>query len=87
VLFHFQFDGPSGWEAVGSGEGSGEDDLGLEQAITDLDSLAGGLEPGVYLAIPARGRSTRWREFRIDAGGSVITGEEADGPARSGAED
>jgi hypothetical protein len=80
VLFHFQFEGPSGWEAVGSGEGPDDDDLGFERAIADLESLTGGLQPGRYQAIPAKGRSTRWREFRIDERGSLAAVEESDVP-------
>ncbi len=78
VLFHFQFEGPSGWEALGSGEGPDDDDPGFDQAIADLGSLAGGLEPGRYRAIPGKGGSTRWREFRIDDRGSVMVEEESD---------
>jgi hypothetical protein len=78
VLFHFQFEGPSGWEALGSGEGPGDDDPGFEQAVADLDALTGGLEPGRYRAIPGNGRSTRWREFRIDDRGSSAADEESD---------
>jgi hypothetical protein len=85
VLFHFQFEGPSGWEALGSGEGPEDDDPGFEQAVADLDTLTGGLEPGRYRAIPGKGRSTRWREFRVDDRGSIAVDEESDdggeGPA------
>jgi hypothetical protein len=78
VLFHFLFEGATGWEAVGSGEGAGGDDPGFQQAFADLDALTGGLPPGTYRAIPADGRSTRWREFRIDEHGYVAADEESD---------
>jgi hypothetical protein len=80
VLFHFLFEGSSGWEAVGSGEGAGDDDSGFRQALADLEGLTGGLWPGVYRAIPANGRSTRWREFRIDERGYIAADEESDEP-------
>jgi hypothetical protein len=46
VPFHFLFEGASGWEAVGSGEGAGGGDPGFQQAFADLDALTGGLQPG-----------------------------------------
>lgn len=80
MLFHFQFKGPSGWEAIGSGEGPDDDDPGFDQAIADLEALTGGLQPGLYRAIPGKGRSTRWREFQIDDRGPVEAEEESDNP-------
>lgn len=80
MLFHFLFEGPSGWEAVGSGEGADDDDPGFDQAIADLESLTGGLLPGTYRAIPGKGRSTRWREFRIDERGRIAADEGSDDP-------
>jgi hypothetical protein len=76
VLFHFQFKGPAGWEPVGSGEAEREDAVGLRRAAVDLSALAGGLEPGTYRAIAAKGASTRWLSFRIGADGSFFGDDE-----------
>jgi hypothetical protein len=58
VLFHLQFAGPRGWEAFGSGEGSGES--AMEKALEDLRALHGGTLPhGTYRLIAA-GREGRW---------------------------
>jgi hypothetical protein len=78
VLFHFLFEGSFGWEAIGSGEGASDDDPGFRHALADLEVLTGGLPPGVYRAIAASGRSTRWREFRIDERGCIAADEESD---------
>jgi hypothetical protein len=77
VLYHFEFRGEMGWEAFGSGEGSGTDPVGA--AMADLTAVAGGTLPaGEYRFIAATSGNPRW--------GSVWLG--ADGPlgdARLGA--
>lgn len=70
MIFHFEFSGAHGWEAMGSGEGAGADPLPL--AIADLRSLHGGLlPPGSYQYIPARGE-TRWVGFELGEAGEVV---------------
>jgi hypothetical protein len=70
VLYHFEFLGEVGWEAFGSGEGSGEDPLAL--ALIDLTALAGGTLPeGEYRCIPALSESPRWESVWLGAGGRI----------------
>ncbi|MBS1860543.1 MAG: hypothetical protein JSS68_02415 [Actinobacteria bacterium] len=75
MLFHIQYKGPAGWQSIGSGEGEEEGAGGLRRAVDDLASLAGGLEPGMYRAIPAKGGTTRWLTFTIGADGSFLEDE------------
>jgi hypothetical protein len=68
MLFHFQLAGPYGWEALGSGVGSGED--ALTEALADLEELFGGELPrGEFRCIEIRGRDSRWVTFEVGAGG------------------
>ncbi len=64
MIFHFQFNGSTGWEAMGSGEGAGEDPLAT--ALDNLKSLHGGALPaGSYQYIAAAGSEARWRDFEL----------------------
>jgi hypothetical protein len=70
VIFHFEFSGDRGWEAMGSGEGAGAEALPL--ALADLRSLHGGRLPaGRYQYIPAGGE-TRWVGFELGEAGEVV---------------
>jgi hypothetical protein len=72
VLYHFEFLGESGWEAFGSGEGSGEDRV--EAAMADLTAVAGGTLPeGEYRYIAALSESPRWESVWLGADGRVDT--------------
>jgi DNA-binding transcriptional ArsR family regulator len=67
-LFHFEYQGQTGWEALGSGRGDGPDGTG--SALDDLRSLYGGEMPiGAYRCIEANGGDARWREFSLGLDG------------------
>ncbi|HVV90827.1 MAG TPA: hypothetical protein VHB53_10060 [Solirubrobacterales bacterium] len=71
MIFHFEFSGARGWEAMGAGTGTGGDPL--PKALTDLRSLHGGSLPaGRYQFIAAAGNGARWREFRIGNDGELL---------------
>jgi hypothetical protein len=71
VIFHFQFSGDRGWEAMGSGEGAGDDPLST--AIVDLQSLHGGMLPaGSYQYIQAIGGDARWQGFELGDEGELL---------------
>lgn len=71
MLFHFEFDGEHGWEAMGSGVSSRDDDL-LATAVADLRSLHGGeLPPGSYRYIEARSDS-HMSTFEIGRDGELL---------------
>lgn len=84
MLYHIEFLGESGWEAFGSGEGSGEDRVAL--ALSDMTSLAGGTLPeGEYRCIPALSESPRWESIWLGADGRVVDAAAvASAPHRSG---
>jgi hypothetical protein len=71
VIFHFQFSGARGWEAMGAAEGAGDDPLA--GAIHDLRALHGGTLPaGSYQYIAASGGDARWSDFELgDEGGPI----------------
>lgn len=67
-LFHFEYRGTSGWEALGSGRGEDRDPTG--SAFEDLRSLHGGEMPdGAYRYIEAMGDAARWQEFELSEDG------------------
>jgi hypothetical protein len=70
VLFHIQARGPRGWEAVGSGEGSGPDRE--IAAVRDLHELSGGLPAGTYRVIAARTGHQARVEVELDANGEIV---------------
>lgn len=71
MIFHFEFSGARGWEAMGSGEGLGGE--ALPMAIADLRSLHGGILPaGRYQYIAAFGGETRWVGFELGEAGEVV---------------
>lgn len=71
MIFHFQFSGERGWEAMGSGEGHGHDQLSM--ALEDLRSLHGGALPtGRYQYIEAVGANARWRAFELGDRGELL---------------
>jgi hypothetical protein len=71
MIIHFEFDGPTDWEAMGSGIGDGEDPvLG---ALADLRGLHGGRLPaGRYRFIEARPGDARWQRLELDSEGKVL---------------
>ena len=70
MLYHFEFRGEAGWEAVGSGDGAGAEPE--VAALLDLMGLAGGCLPeGEYRCIAAISESTRWGSFRLGPGGEI----------------
>jgi hypothetical protein len=70
VLYHFEFDGLTGWEALGSGRGAGDDPLG--EAIGDITGLlAAALPRGDYRCIAASGPDPRWLHFSVGDDGTV----------------
>jgi hypothetical protein len=69
VLIHFELRGEQRWEALGSGESSGDVD-DLQDAIDDLRSLHGGeLPTGAYRYMAAVGDDPRWEEFDLGPSG------------------
>jgi hypothetical protein len=71
LIFHFQFSSDRGWEAMGSGEGGGNDPL--PAAIQDLRVLHGGSLPaGSYQYIAAIGGEARWHAFELGEEGERI---------------
>jgi hypothetical protein len=69
MLIHFELRGERSWEALGSGESSGEVDP-LQTAIDDLRSLHGGeLPAGSYRYMAAVGEDPRWEEFHLGPSG------------------
>jgi hypothetical protein len=75
VLYHFEFRGKAGWEAFGSGEGSGEDRVAL--ALEDLAAVAGAILPaGEYRFIAARSDCARWELIWLGVHGAVLATEE-----------
>jgi hypothetical protein len=77
VLIHFEICGAERWEALGSGESTGEVDP-LQGAVDDLRSLHGGRLPtGTYRWIVAHGEDPRWEGFDLDPAGIVTRRSEA----------
>jgi hypothetical protein len=71
VLYHFEFRGEMGWEAFGSGEGSGTDPVGA--AMADLTAVAGGTLPaGEYRFIAATAGTPRWGSVWFGAEGRIV---------------
>lgn len=71
MIFHFEFGGVRGWEAMGSGRGTGGD--ALPTALADLRLLHGGTLPaGRYQYIAALGSEARWRDFEIGDDGEML---------------
>lgn len=71
MIFHFQFDGERGWEALGAGEGIPEDPLG--GALDDVRRLCGGSLPeGSYRFIDPKIAGARWEAFELGADEQVI---------------
>jgi hypothetical protein len=80
MLYHVEFRGENGWEAFGSGEGSGEDPVGL--AMADLTAVAGGTLPaGEYRCIAARSDSIHWETVWLDASGKILDTEAESSPS------
>jgi hypothetical protein len=70
-IFHFQFQGEGGWEAIGAGEGSRDDALG--GAFADLRELSGGRLPaGTYQVIESRSSNALWQTFELGADGKIV---------------
>ena len=76
TIFHFQFYGEAGWEALGAGSGEGEEAIRL--ALDELRGFCGGrLRPGRYAVIEARSEDAGWSVFELDdhremAGGRIV---------------
>ncbi len=71
MIFHFQFDGERGWEALGAGEGSAEEPLG--GAFDDVRRLCGGSLPeGAYRFIDPKVAGARWQSFELGADGEIV---------------
>jgi len=71
VIFHFEFGGVHGWEAIGAAMGTDGDPL--PTALADLRMLHGGSLPaGRYQYIAAVGGEARWREFGIGDDGEML---------------
>ncbi len=71
MLFHFEYRCNGRWEAIGSGEGRGEEDCAA--ALADLNALAGGSLPaGTYRCIAAISAATRWESLRLAPSGEVV---------------
>ncbi|MBS1675821.1 MAG: hypothetical protein JST08_00405 [Actinobacteria bacterium] len=71
MIFHFEFGGVHGWEAMGAGLGTGNEQL--PTALADLRLLHGGsLPPGRYQYIAALGSEARWRDFEIGDDGEML---------------
>ncbi len=71
MLFHFQFRGTAGWEAIGAGVGDGEDPIA--EALAEVRSFADGTLPaGNYQVIEARSSDTRWETFDLGEDGRII---------------
>jgi hypothetical protein len=69
VLIYFELRREQRWEALGSGESSGDLDP-LQDAIDDLGSLHGGKLPvGAYRYMVAVGDDPRWEEFDLGPAG------------------
>jgi hypothetical protein len=72
MLIHFEIRGEKRWEALGTGESSGDVDP-LQDAIDDLRSLHGGKLPtGSYRYMAAIGDDPRWEEFDLGAAGDAV---------------
>jgi hypothetical protein len=72
VLIHFERRGKRAWEALGSGESTGDVDP-LQDAIDDLKSLHGGVLPiGSYRYMAAHEEDPRWEEFELGPSGVPI---------------
>jgi hypothetical protein len=72
-----QFRSVAGWEAVGAGEGAGEDPVG--EALAEVRGFSGGTLPaGSYQVIQARSSVTRWETFELGVDGEILD------PAESG---
>jgi hypothetical protein len=70
-IFHFQYQGESGWETLGAGEGLGDDPVG--GAIDDLRRLSGGTLPaGTYQVIESRSSSSQWQTFELGVDGQIL---------------
>jgi hypothetical protein len=64
MLFHFEYSGPRGWEALGSGVGAGDD--AVVEALAELETLSGGSLPtGAFRCIEIRGKDSRWIDFEV----------------------
>jgi hypothetical protein len=75
MLFHFQFRGTVGWEAIGAGVGDGEDPIA--EALAEVRRFAGGTLPaGNYQAIEARSSDTRWEAFDLGEDGQIVWGRD-----------
>lgn len=73
MIFHFEFGGVHGWEAMGTGVGTGTEGDQLPTALADLRLLHGGTLPaGRYQYIAALGSEARWRDFEIDDDGEMF---------------
>jgi hypothetical protein len=88
-LYHFEFRGEAGWEAFGSGVGSGVDPTSA--AMADLAEIAeGSLPDGEYRCISATSRSPRWESVwlgpdgRIDVPGALASRSSEFEPRSSG---
>lgn len=70
--FLFEFRGPGDrWEAIGVGEGDGEN--AVDAAIADLAQKSGGALPaGEYRFMPGAQIDARWHVVELDADLSVI---------------
>lgn len=70
MLYHFEFRGQAGWEACGSGGGTGDD--AVEMAVGDLQGLTfTELPPGEYRCIAATGQDARWIHFELGPDGAL----------------
>lgn len=82
MLFHIQVRGPTGWEAFGSGVGSGPEPE--VEAMRELRRTAGGLPAGTYRVVAARTGVPSGFEFAVDACGGLLGGSRASGGDLSG---
>ncbi len=64
MIYHFQYRGPSGWETLGSGIGTGE--RAIEQALEEVRGLSGSRLPsGDYRGIAAGDGDSHFIHFEL----------------------
>jgi hypothetical protein len=70
-IFHFQYQGDYGWEAIGAGVGDGDDPIGMALAEVGL-FYDGPLPAGSYQVIESRGAAPRWEAIEVGVDGKIV---------------